>query len=366
MIDQRAFEKRGSTVNGSGNGNSDGERAYIGSTADGAGVVTAQLDPRTGALKELHRTDAVTNPSYLAVSADGRLLYAVSETPDGTAAAFSLTADEPALIAPPVPVEGSAPTHLTVHAGHLLTANYRSGSVTALPLRADGAPTPPGPGSVLRHHGHGPNPERQTAPHAHAVVADPTGRWVLSVDLGTDSVRVCDIDPGSGELAMRREIALRPGTGPRHLRFHPRGHLAYVINELEPTVTTCGWDAVQGVLTPLGECSVLPEGGTVPTYPSEFVVSPDGRFGWAAVRGDDRIAVLALDDEGRTPRLVTTVPSGGHWPRDLALHPDGRHLYAANERSGDVTWFAVAPETGIPEPGGSIAVPSASCVVFGR
>ncbi|WP_031055706.1 lactonase family protein [Streptomyces ochraceiscleroticus] len=346
--------------------NSAGWRAYIGSTAGGAGVVTAEVDPESGALKELHRTDAVTNPSYLAVSGDGRLLYAVSETPDGAAAAFSLTGDRPEPLAPPAPVHGSAPTHLTPHAGHLLTANYRSGSVSALPLRADGAPTEPGPGAVLQHHGSGPNPDRQTGPHAHAVVADLTGRWVLSVDLGTDSVRVCDIDPGSGELVMRREIALRAGSGPRHLRFHPGGRLAYVINELDPTVTTCRWDAVQGVLTPVGETAVLPEGGVTPTLPSEFVVSADGRFGWAANRGDDSIAVLALEQDGLSPRLVTTVPCGGTWPRDLALHPEGRHLYAANERSGDVTWFTVDPETGIPERAGSIPVPSASCVVFGN
>ncbi|MEU7483672.1 lactonase family protein [Streptomyces sp. NPDC042319] len=353
------------SVNGAGR-NVSGWRAYIGSTAGGAGVVTAEFDPESGALKELARTDAVTSPSYLAVSADSRLLYAVSETPDGAAAAFSLAGERPELLAPPAPVHGSAPTHLTPHAGHLLTANYRSGSVSALPLRVDGAPTEPGPGGVLQHHGSGPNPDRQTGPHAHAVVADPSGRWVLSVDLGTDSVRVCDIDPGSGELVMRREIAMRAGSGPRHLRFHPRGHLAYVINELDPAVTTCRWDAVRGLLTPLGETPVLPEGGVTPTLPSEFVVSADGRFGWAANRGDDSIAVLALEEDGEAPRLVTTVPSGGDWPRDLALHPEGRYLYAANERSGDVTWFAVDADTGIPERGGSLPVPSASCVVFAR
>ncbi|MBZ4020810.1 lactonase family protein [Streptomyces purpurogeneiscleroticus] len=349
-----------------GSRNGAGRRAYIGSTAGGAGIVTAEVDPESGALKELHRTDAVTHPAYLAVSGDGRLLYVVSETPDGAAAAFSLAGDRPEPLAPPVPVHGSAPTHLTPHAGHLLTANYRSGSVSALPLRADGAPTAPGPGAVLQHRGSGTDPKRQTGPHAHAVVADPTGRWVLSVDLGTDSVRVCDIDPGSGQLVMRREVALRAGSGPRHLRFHPGGRLAYIINELEPTVTTCRWDAVQGVLTPVGETSVLPEGGVTPTLPSEFVVSADGRFGWAANRGDDSIAVLTLDQDGLAPRLVTTVPCGGTWPRDLALHPEGRHLYAANERSGDVTWFTVDPETGVPERAGSLPVPSASCVVFGN
>lgn len=112
-----------------------------------------------------------------------------------------------------------------------------------------------------------------------------------------------------------------------------------------------------------GETRLLPDGADeAHTFPSELVVSLDGRFAWAANRGHDSLAVLSLD--GDTATLVTTVPCGGHWPRDLALHPDGRHLYAANERSGDVTWFTVDPATGLPDRGGSVEAPAASCVVF--
>ncbi len=99
-------------------------------------------------------------------------------------------------------------------------------------------------------------------------------------------------------------------------------------------------------------------------FPSALVISPDGRFAWVANRGDDSIAVLALDTAGRA-ELRGTVPCGGHWPRDLAAHPSGRLLYAANERSGDVTWFTVDEATGTPRRAGSLAAPAASCVVFG-
>ncbi|WP_274912062.1 lactonase family protein [Streptomyces sp. WZ-12] len=342
-------------------------RAYLGSftTAGGPGITTAAVDPATGALTPLHSTDAVPNPSYLAAAPDGRHLYAVSETPDGAAAAFRLTPGGPELLAPAVPIGGADPTHLTLTTGHLLTANYSSGDVSTLPVHADG--TLGGPPRVLAHRGSGPRADRQEGPHAHAVRPDPSGRWLLSVDLGTDSVRICALDPASGALSVRDETRLRPGSGPRHLAFHPDGQLACVINELDPTVTLCRWDAAQGRLTPLGETPLLPEGAAAaadPTYPSALVLSRDGRFGWAANRGHDSIAVLSLDARAGTATLVTTVPCGGHWPRDLALHPDGRHLYAANERSGDVTWFALDPRTGVPERAGSVPAPAASCVVF--
>ncbi|MFD8642593.1 lactonase family protein [Streptomyces zaomyceticus] len=338
-------------------------RAYIGSftSAGGRGVLAADLDEETGALTVTGASDAVADPSFLAVA--GSVLHAVSETAAGAVAAFDVAGPVPRPLGEPVPVAGSGPTHLALAAGHLLTANYTSGSVTALPLAEDGTARPAA--SVLRHEGSGPVTERQAGPHAHQVLPDPSGRWVVSVDLGTDSVRVCALDPETGALAPHGETVLRPGTGPRHLAFHPSGTHAYVLNELEPTLTVCRWDADAGLLETLGETSVVPEGAVGPSYPSEVVVAPDGRFLWVAVRGDDTVAVLALDPEGSKASLVATVPCGGTWPRDLTLAPSGRHLYAANERSGDVTWFTLDPETGIPARAGSVEAPAASCVVFG-
>ncbi|MFB7513645.1 lactonase family protein [Streptomyces sp. NPDC056144] len=340
-------------------------RAYIGSftTAGGRGVLAADVDERTGALTVTGGSDAVANPSYLALA--GAVLHAVSETGDGAVAALDVTGPAPRPLGAPVPVGGADPTHLALAAGHLLTANYSSGSVTALPLAEDGTARPAS--ALLRHEGSGPVTDRQAGPHAHQVLPDPTGRWVLSVDLGTDSVRICALDPVTGALTLHGETALRPGTGPRHLAFHPDGRHAYVLHELEPTLTVCRWDAGAGVLEPLGETPVVPEGlPDGPCYPSEVVAAPDGRFLWVAVRGDDTLAVLALDAGGTKAVLVASVPCGGHWPRDLVLDPTGRRLYAANERSGDVTWFDIDWETGIPVRAGSVEAPAASCVVFAR
>ncbi|MFF6996665.1 lactonase family protein [Streptomyces sp. NPDC008313] len=341
-----------------------GRRAFIGTftAAGGAGVLTAAVDRDSGSLTVLDAVDDVPDPSYLALSPAGDMLYAVSETPDGAVAAYRVGAGRPELSGPPVPVGGSGPTHLGLFAGHVLTANYGSGSVSALALRPDGTLADTAP-QVLRHTGSGPHTPRQHGPHAHQVQSDPGGRWAVSVDLGTDSVRVCALD-GAG-LTVHRETALRPGSGPRHLAFHPGGDVAYVVNELAPTVTVCRWDAAAGALRPGDEVPVLHGAPGGDAYPSGIVVSPDGRFVWTATRGQDVLSVLTPDPSGEGLRLVVTVPCGGVWPRDLTLDPSGRFLYVANERSGDVTWFAVDPDTGVPRRAGAVEAPAASCVIFG-
>jgi 6-phosphogluconolactonase (cycloisomerase 2 family) len=341
--------------------------AYIGSftSAGGRGLTAAGVDPDTGALTALGHSAEVPNPSFLALSADRGTLYAVSEIePEGAAAAFSLADPAaPRLLGAPVPVRGGTSTHLTVHQGHLLTANYAApGSVTVLSLAADG-----GLGqvrSVLEHEGDGPVRERQEAPHAHAVVSDPTGRWALSVDLGTDSVRVCELLADSGELEIERELGLRSGIGPRHLTFHPDGSHAYVLNELDSVVTVCSWDPEKGSLRPLSETRLLPDGVEGENYPSELVVAPGGRFAWAANRGHNSIAVLAVDESGESLELLDTVSCGGDWPRHLTLDPAGTRLYAANQNSGNVAWFDVDPATGLPKQSGSLDLPAVSCVLF--
>lgn len=334
-------------------------RAFIGSftAAGGPGLVTAEVHEGTGALILTGGLGTVPDPSYLALSPGGDILYAVSETADGAVAAFRV-GDKPEPAGPPVRVDGSGPTHLSVYAGHVLTANYGSGSVTAVPLLPDGT-LAAAPSGLLQHTGSGPHDRRQRGPHPHQVQPDPSGRWALSVDLGTDSVRVCTL--AGGAPAVHREIALRPGSGPRHLAFHPAGEHAYVVNELTPTVTVCRWDAGAGSLKPLTEVPVLPGAPAGDAHPSGIVVSPDGRFVWTATRGEDVLSVFAVQADAL--RLTATVPCGGHWPRALAGHAG--FLYSANERSGDVTWFAVDDRTGLPRYDGSVEVAAASCVVFG-
>ncbi|MET9514513.1 lactonase family protein [Streptomyces sp. NPDC002994] len=341
--------------------------AYIGSftSGGGRGITVAAVDAATGALTPRTSVDAVVNPSCLALARDTGVLYAVSDTEPGAVAAFRTGVDGSlSALGPAVDVGGRGPTHLSVAGRRLLTANYGSGSVSSLAMGPDGsvsdAPV------VLAHHGSGPDEERQREPHAHQVLPDPGGRWVLSVDLGTDSVRVCALDQDTGELRVRAETVLRAGSGPRHLAFHPDGEVAYVLHELEPQMTVCRWDPAYGRLEPLAEVAIEPEGAPEGerVHPSVVSVSPDGRFVRAAVRGSNRVLTFSLADGPEKPQLTSGVDCGGSWPRDLVADPSGRWLYVVNEWSGDVTWFDVDAESGQLRRGGAVEVPAAACVVF--
>ncbi|OEU96590.1 lactonase family protein [Streptomyces oceani] len=341
-------------------------------SAGGRGVTTARLTPEDGALHVTHHTEGtLPDPSYLALR-DG-WLYAVSEREAGAVAAFSRTdPDRPALVGEPEPVAGDSPTHLALAGARLATANYGSGSVSLVRVQPDG--TLQGPAQVLPHRGSGPDPDRQSGPHAHAVLPDPTGRWLLSADLGTDSIWVYDLAEPDERPRLHAEVPLEPGSGPRQLAFHPDGRHVYVTQELLPRVTVCAWDGDTGTLRPVSYVDLRPpesaelsasDAGAEPRgYPSQLVVAADGRYAWVAVRGHDSIVVLEPDTTGDELTQLAAVDCGGHWPRDLSLHPTQRWLYAANERSGDVTWFAVDPGTGTPRRAGSLTAPGASCVVF--
>ncbi|MFD7628356.1 lactonase family protein [Streptomyces sp. NPDC059851] len=343
-----------------------GRRAYIGSftTGGGPGIVVADVDHDTGTLTPFAAVNGFDNPSCLALAPDGRVLYAVSDCDDGLAVAYRPTAGGLALLGRPVPVGGRGPTHLCLTGNRLLTAHYASGSVSSLPLANDGSPAHSP--SVLAHRGSGPDPDRQSGPHAHQVLPDPSGRWVLSVDLGTDSVRVCSLDAGTGALRVHTETALRAGSGPRQLVFHPDGGVGYVVHELVPQLTVCRWDPAAGRLTPVGEVPLGSPGAPdeVREYPSVGVVSRDGRFLWVAVRGTDLIVTLSLADGPEEPRLTDTTACGGNWPRDLVVDPSGARLYVSNEWSGNVTWFEADPLTGRLQRSGHVDVPAAACVVL--
>lgn len=277
-------------------------------------------------------------PSYVVTGGGRKVFYAALERdgapggvlafhPDGTLAAEESSG-------------GDSPCHLALHpTGHwLFAANYGSGTVGVLPVYEDG-----GLGALheaIAHIGSGPNPARQEGPHVHQIVVDPSGRWVLAVDLGIDQVVVYDF--ADGELSRHGAFDCVPGTGPRHLAFSPDGDTAYIVGELDDSLTRCAWDAATGELTAEGRLRVLPENVDVENFPAAVLVSPDGRFVYTTNRGHDSIAVV----ETAPFELRTTVPCGGRWPRDAALSPDGKLLYVANQNSGNVAVFRL--ENGIP------------------
>ena len=331
--------------------------AYIGTyTTDGRspGIYTLRLNSETGALRVGGVAATTPSPSYLALHGNGRVLYAVNEVeqfmdqPSGGVSAFRIDPATGGL----TPInqqasQGKAPCYVALdHTNRwVLVANYVSGSVATLPVRRDGGLDVAR--SVIEHRGHGPNTARQEGPHAHCILAGPGTRHVLVVDLGIDAVVSYELDGATGKLTpVSSGAALKPGAGPRHLAFHPTGNFAYVANELDSTVTAFTYDRERGALDEVQTTAASPGGTVAQNYPADIHVSPSGRFLYLSNRGEDAIAVFAIDTATGSLSPVQQVPCGGKWPRNFTFDPSGRFLVVANQRSDSIVLFRVDAESG--------------------
>lgn len=343
---------------------------YVGTYTDGdsEGIYRCHMDADTGDLEIIEATGGIANPSFLAFHPDRTHLYAVSETtsfedgPGGGVFAYAVDAAGGGLRSLNAkPSRGGAPCYVSVtpDGRFVLVANYVGGNVAILPVQPDGSLGEAT--DVEQHEGSGPNEERQEAPHAHCILPDPSGRFACAVDLGIDRVIVYRSDDGN--LMRASEMALQPGAGPRHLAFHPNGRRAYVINELDSTLTACTYD--DGVLEPTHTISTLPPGIDAENYCADIHVAANGRFVYGSNRGHDSIVVFAVDDASGHLSAIQHVPTGGSWPRNFALDPSGRFLLVANQHTDDVVVFSVDGATGRLAPTGhTLAIPSPVCLRF--
>jgi 6-phosphogluconolactonase (cycloisomerase 2 family) len=329
-----------------------GEYVFLGcytgeSGGEGEGIALLRRDLATGRLTRLGVAARTPSPSFLAQHPTRPVLYAVNELSTGTVSAFSVGPDGSLDVLAVQETGGRHPCHLAVTADgrHLLAANYSSGSVSVHPLDADGAPGERT--DLLDLDGSGPVADRQEGPHAHMVLPDPNGPEVLITDLGADRVRRCRLDPIAGRLTeLAPAVVAAPGTGPRHLRRAADGVL-FLVGELAGVLS---WYRPAGGFQLAGTSAASTVAGV--NYPAEIAAGRDGRFLYVSNRGPDTVSVFTWDGEKAT--LVAEVPTGGVWPRHLALIFD--HLYVANERSHAVTTFRIDPDTGIPEPQGEPVV----------
>ena len=338
------------------------------------GIYVYRLDPDSGALTLDQTVGGVVNPSFLAIEPRGRFLYAAEEataTGDEPGGAVSAFARDPASGALRFLnrqlSHGDDPCYVSVdRSGHFVyAANYTSGSVAILPVGDDGRLEPAS--DVRRHQGSSVDPRRQAGPHAHSIVPDPTGGYVLAADLGLDQVLVYRPQPASGSLLPHAPPATSfpPGSGPRHLAFGPDAARAYVINELGSTLTACAWDGERGVLTPRQTVSTLPVGFAGGNHCADVRVAPSGRFVYGSNRGHDSIAIFAVDAATGTLIPAGHEPTQGRTPRGFAIDPTGAFLIAANQESDTIVTFRIDAETGQLTPTGQVAAsPSPVCVTF--
>lgn len=270
----------------------------------GKGIHAFRLDAQSGALLESDVTENIRNPSYIAFDPARRFLYCVNEfkefqgAPSGAVSAFRIDHDTGALTFLNFRASGGTdPCHLIVDATgkSVLIANFASGSVCVLPIKPDGSLGEAT--DFVQHEGSSIDPRRQAGPHAHAVEIDAADRYVFVPDLGLDRVVIYAFDATAGTLAPNPHqpwIATAPGAGPRQLVFHPNGRFAYLINELNSTMTAYGYDESTGSLAEINTLSTLPSGFDGQSTCAEIQISPSGRFLYGSNRGHDSIVIYSV------------------------------------------------------------------------
>ena len=357
---------------------SDGRLVYIGTytQGDSKGIYVCRLDMSSGELRPGGIAGQVDNPSYLAID-DGRdRLYAVNELMEfngragGGVSSFAIDAASGQLsLINQQPSGGGAPCYLTLDKDgrYLLAANYMGGNVAVIPVSPDGVLEEPS--DIVAHSGSSLHPKRQAGPHPHSIVLDPAGDYVFVPDLGLDKVMRYQLNRGTGRLEANQPpwTEVEAGSGPRHLVFHPNGEHAYLINELNSTITALAYDAASGGLEVIQTMSTLPAGYSGANIAADLHLTPDGRFLFGSNRGHDSIAVFAVDQKGGRLRHVGFIETQGRTPRGFAIDPSGTYLLAANQDSHSVVSFKIDKERGMVTPTGhTVHIPSPVCLKFRR
>jgi 6-phosphogluconolactonase (cycloisomerase 2 family) len=333
---------------------------------NGRGIHLFQVNRVTGAMTPAGIQKMGTSPSCLALNRSGSRLYCANETArvgkdkQGTVSAFSINrADGHLMLLNTVGSGGAGPTHVSIQPSgrFLLVANYFGGSVAVLPILSDGrlgdptdiktdvgkiGPTkatgaPPGSFAFSGHD----------RTHAHMIQADPSGRFVLHVDLGLDQIFVWKFDEQRGVLTPNEPpaVALPAGSGPRHFQFHPNGRWFYSIQEESSTVALFDYDALAGRLAARQTVSTLPPGFAGSNFCSEILVSVDGKFVYAGNRLHDSIGIFSVGPNGALTFLGEQW-TRGNYPRSFNFDPTGRFLYCCNQRGDNIAVFQVNRKTG--------------------
>jgi 6-phosphogluconolactonase len=315
------------------------------------GIYIYQMDPSSGGLTLEKVVKNILNPSFLEIHPRGRFLYGVNEVQNyggrtgGGLSAFSVHATEVDFLNDQLS-QGSDPCYVSVEqtGRFALVANYTSGSVAMFPIQSDGRLNPAS--DVIQHVGSSIHPERQTGPHAHCILPDPTNRFAIAVDLGLDKLLVYQIDLEHGKLHHSHDVDVQPGAGPRHLTFHPNTQFAYLINELNATVIGYRYDSADGTFEALQTVSTLPEDFKGENLCADIHVTPNGKYLYASNRGHDSIVWFRILENTGQLTYQGHVPTGGREPRNFAIDQSGTFLLVANQKTNNIVTFKISAESG--------------------
>lgn len=336
---------------------------YTGATSKG--IYRFQFNSVTGELTNDELVAVTENPSYLSISGDGNTVFAVNETDSGSVSSFRWNENKTQLDL--VDQQGSMgmhPCYVAINPKENLVAaaNYSSGNIVLYKVNEQANfVSPP---QFRQHKGSGPVKPNQDAPRAHFSIFSTHGDYLYVVDLGIDQVLMypvnADGELGDGVVALQ----LDKGDGPRHLVFHPKKDLVFVVNELSSTVLAAQIDQKTGLMKRVDKQSTLPADYTDKSFCADIHISKDGQFLYASNRGHNSIAIFKVLEGGHL-KMQGTENVQGEWPRNFTLSPNGKHLLVANQNSNNITVFDVDMETGLLHfTGQNVALERPVCLKF--
>jgi 6-phosphogluconolactonase len=341
---------------------------YFGSHGKGTnyGFSLAHFD--TGKLTTPVFLQEAVAPAYFIISPDGKHLYTCNSDPGSSLSAYAIDPARAKLtFLNQKPSDGGDPSYISLDATgrYVMVANFEGGSIVVYALLPDGSIGERT--AFVQNTGTSVNPVRQSHAHSHSIRVDPSNRFVLAADLGLDKLFVYRFDQKTGALQPNDPpfATVAPGSGPRHIAFHPNGRIAYVINEMGSSIIRFGWDSNHGILTRYETVSTLPKDFTGMSTCAEILVHPSGKFVYATNRGHNSVAMFSVEAETGRLTLIQNIPTQGRTPRNCEFDPTGRWLLVSNQDSSNAVVFRIDPDTGrLTQVGEPVKVPAPFCERF--
>lgn len=337
----------------------------------GKGIYLYEFDTETAKLKLINVNEGIDNPSFLTIDYEARRLYAVNELKEykgeasGSVSAFIIKEDGSLELINRLATHGTDPCHviLSPDRHHLIVSNYMSGSVSVYPVLSGGAL-----GEIeqfIKYEGKGVNPSRQAGPHAHSAAFSKDFRFVYICDLGTDRVkayRYSDSGKPLSDDGMTDYLAA-PGAGPRFAEYSADGRYAYIINELESSISVTAFDNKTGTLKEIQKVSTIPSGSdNKNNICADLHITPDGRFLFGSNRGLDNLAIYSIDKSTGLLSLVGFEPCGGRTPRNFTIDATGSFLLCGNQDSDCIAVFSIDKDTGMLKKESEAYAPTPVCI----
>lgn len=330
------------------------------------GIYVYNFDSDSGNVRLVSTTSDIKNPSYLWVANDN--VYAVSETNGdnpGSLSAYRFDKKDGTLhFLNNLTTGGDDPCFAEADASgkFVAVANYSGGSVSIFPTDEKGALVDKK--QLIQHEGGSVNADRQQGPHVHQSIFTPDQKFLLTPDLGKDAVMVYAFDKTKEQpLSLHSTIQCEPGSGPRHIAFHPGKKFAYLMHELMPFVTVYSFD--NGNFKSIQNINVYPENFSGNKDGAEVMVSPDGKFLYTSQRADQNtIGIFQIDESTGKLTLKGYEPVQGKGPRYFTFDPTGKFLLVANQLSDNISIFEINKKTGLLRHSGNIELPIPVCIQF--